>query len=296
MLSWPYALAQQLDLTPTVPKEVVSKIHSFVDDDIVITFNTRFDWSFGQQQVAQESYDFNRIFVIILVILAVEITKALGFDTSLFEYKTGAGELFVIPKLMELETVSYLNYIAQIKRLYYISPWDSLVYRVPSKSLLERCLNALNCKKAPTNVVNSVAEIGHRLEELQNPIYRFSHVLQLLRIPSFRESARILTEIFKSSKTLVLNLGGGKSLKLDTNVIGRSHHSYFSTSEFLMTPNTTETPGISLKDLMNRHGMNGIYGPLTLTAMERIGWPVKKNPQIIRLRSEPTPLPTNRNQ
>ena len=283
MLSWPYALAKQIDLTQSAPKEVVLYINSFLDPDIRIQFNSRLQWSFGQH-VAQESYDFNRKLDLMVVILAVEITKALGFSSVLVRYPPLNGPLsvdnfLIAPELVVIDIIRYHGAEARINQMYFITPLDRLTFGVPNKSLLEGCLDFLGCRSAK-DPPSSVANVSVGLEPFMGINLTDSHS----RNRTFWVQIRKLTSIFQSD-TPFLKLNGGLSLQLDREFIGRTSRTLFSSPEFLMTPNTTNTTGVALRDMMNTYGLEGIYGPLTLSAMESIGWPTRRKLQDLRLRA-----------
>ena len=277
LMSWPVALTKQVEVKSMLGKDELQYIFSYAATDLSLEINTRFDWNFNSSNPNPDAHDFSRIIITNTVILAVELTKALGFASTFQRYNVKSDLKLVTPKLhnddpeWKRESSPPTYY-----RMRYITPFDGMVYSKPSKSRLRRLLGT------KPNGQDSLAQLTLSMEDFQNPIYHIKDPNLLLRDSKFTDSAKRITDFFNST-TLEVRLPGRVSLPLASYYIGRTNPNYFSTTEFLMTPNTSTTAGIGLLNMMDKFGMKGIYGPRTLKVLQEIGWSTLQKPQTIEL-------------
>ena len=287
-MSYPYQVSQEAQfetkfklkqqvrsiLNEELPLELINVVESYAEPKcgIYVQFecNPNSELFFGTRNTSKYENDID-----FQIIMAQDITRALGFDTHLTTITMDENEI-VIPKSIQLDNGTDI--------LLRMSPMDFLVYNSPNVRHSWPFLSSIGrLLKRP----KEMEPIGNRWKKwedlgLYNPGFNISET-----------SGRAKNIINSNGKYLhdSLSMGVTEAFFLDGEFLplifddNKYEIAANFGQEFLLTP-FLETSGKSLQELMDEHNNGELYGPRILQVLEVVGYATARNPRTIELRFE----------
>ena len=290
-MAYPNILAKQFDFSRVFIPENLKKVQDYSPYDLELNFIAQqYNLGFEDLEVENEGeldhlldgLDMDRVHsepMDLAMVVARELTKAMGASSNLERYSEP--NRYAGPEIISNSSHHYLS---------YISPFDSFIYGVPPLSGNKRTRSSEVISNRE-RLGQSVANIAKEMEAIQLIVYSGPNLDSLTipvasNIPSFAASTR---KIYQSITTpgLELRFSSGvriplQSLRLQDRLLTLDA-SLSTTPDFLLSD--FDLRGVRLSTRMREFAMKSIYGPKTLSLLEAIGWPTRRNPNHIKLQA-----------